>query len=295
MVLRIARTDYDSRSWYNPLPGKCTRSESAYQPPPLQVRGMIIAPKREFPSTSDPEVDGIQVLRGNMVWESSIEILASVQHSNVQHRLSHLSLICFHPCCDTALKAHLTLQETTLWFFPLTCLYLSSIATPYNVGDRNTSSKQTVTSPRIRMELVEDAPCGCRRKTIARPLCGEDQDDPPNAEAAGSADASGTVWLNLRTLGLDSVMPHDSPDFTIAAVKLGRAARARAEVLERVDRAVDDLRVLIDSFNTANDNVALSASLYEAVRTYHSRPKISRVMAELVDALHPLDSKASQP
>ncbi|KAH6905054.1 hypothetical protein BKA70DRAFT_1226248 [Coprinopsis sp. MPI-PUGE-AT-0042] len=182
-----------------------------------------------------------------------------------------------------------------------------SLSTPF-VGDNTVvlphpTTWATETPPQskplpvleFRMELVEDAPCGCRRKTIARPLCGEDQDDPPNAEAAGSADASGTVLLNLRTLGLDSVMPHDSPDFTIAAVKLGRAARARAEVLERVDRAVDDLRVLIDSFNTANDNVALSASLYEAVRTYHSRPKISRVMAELVDALHPLDSKASQP
>jgi hypothetical protein len=93
----------------------------------------------------------------------------------------------------------------------------------------------------------------------------------------------------LRTLGLDSILPHDSEDFTIAAVKLGRAARARADVLEQVDLAVDKLRSLIESFNDANSNVAMSASLYEAVRVYHSRPKISRVMADLVNALHPMD------
>ncbi|KAH6883621.1 hypothetical protein BKA70DRAFT_1446627 [Coprinopsis sp. MPI-PUGE-AT-0042] len=143
----------------------------------------------------------------------------------------------------------------------------------------------------FRMELLEDRTCRCRRKTVARPPCREDNADPPNAES-GSADY--TVLLNLRTLGLDSVLPHDSPDFTIAAVKLGRASRARAEALEQIDRAVEDLRVLIDLFNNANDNIALSASLYEAVRHYHSRPKISRVMADLVNALHPIDPKASQ-
>jgi hypothetical protein len=141
------------------------------------------------------------------------------------------------------------------------------------------------------MVLLEETDCGCRRRTLAC-LPGTGDKDVPSSARPDST--TSTILINLRTLGLDSTLPHDSPDFTVAAVKLGRASRARAEVLEEVDRAVDDLRVLVDSFNDANDNVALSSSLYEAIRHHHSRPKISRVMADLVNALHPPDSNGSQ-
>ncbi|KAH6905255.1 hypothetical protein BKA70DRAFT_1226021 [Coprinopsis sp. MPI-PUGE-AT-0042] len=181
------------------------------------------------------------------VADISVSIHSPVQQPNVQHRLSYLFPICFHPCFDTALRAYLALQAPQLFKIP----------------------------PR------EHPP-----ETLAPPWSLEDDADPPNAD---SSSTNTTVLVNLRTLGLDSVLPHNSPDFTIAAVKLGRASRARAEVLHEVDRAVEDLQVLVDSFNNTNENVAFSASLYEAVRHYHSCPKISQVMTDLVNALHPLE------
>ncbi|KAH6890743.1 hypothetical protein BKA70DRAFT_1441753 [Coprinopsis sp. MPI-PUGE-AT-0042] len=142
----------------------------------------------------------------------------------------------------------------------------------------------------FRFELVESTECRCQEKIVVHPPCRED-DVPLNSSdnVSGSPGSNPSVFLNLRTLGLDSLLPHDARDFTVAAVNLGLASRARAEDLEKLDHAIEDLRVLVDSFNESNNGVALSASLYEAVRLCHSRPRITKVMWDLVNALHPLE------
>jgi hypothetical protein len=138
----------------------------------------------------------------------------------------------------------------------------------------------------FRFEVVEGAAsCHCGHRVVVHPPCREEENPPDDVSSPGRSDPS--VLLNLRTLGLDSILPHDARDFTIAAVNLGLASRARAEAIEKLDNAIENLRALVDSFNETNNGVALSGSLYEAVRLHHSRPRITKVMWDLVNGLHP--------
>ncbi|KAH6907240.1 hypothetical protein BKA70DRAFT_1428208 [Coprinopsis sp. MPI-PUGE-AT-0042] len=113
----------------------------------------------------------------------------------------------------------------------------------------------------FRFEVVEGKECCCRQKVVVHPPCREEDVNAPD-DVSSSVSSDPSILLNIRTLGLESVLPHDARDFTIAAVNLGLASRARAEALETLDNAIENLRRLIDSFNESNNGVALAAQWY---------------------------------
>ncbi|KAH6908701.1 hypothetical protein BKA70DRAFT_1222309 [Coprinopsis sp. MPI-PUGE-AT-0042] len=130
----------------------------------------------------------------------------------------------------------------------------------------------------FRFEVVEETPS--ERRSLLTPVeaTPSPQPSPPST----------TILINLRTLGLDSILPHDAKDYEVAAVKLGTATCSRERVLREIDRVIEELRGLVTSFNVANDGVALSAMVYDAVQEHHHRhPKITDFMRRLVDAIHP--------
>jgi hypothetical protein len=91
------------------------------------------------------------------------------------------------------------------------------------------------------------------------------------------------VYVNLTTLGLDSILPQGSKDYVVASIKLVQSTRDRDEQLKKIDCAIEVLRTLISSYNSANATVELSSSLFASVKArYETTPTIADFMNSLV-------------
>ncbi|KAH6894945.1 hypothetical protein BKA70DRAFT_1232284 [Coprinopsis sp. MPI-PUGE-AT-0042] len=114
---------------------------------------------------------------------------------------------------------------------------------------------------------------------------------PPAATSTGNMPGQTSVienmvFINLTALGLDTVLPPNSKDYVVAAVKLAKATMAREEKLKEIDGAIEGLRDLISQYNLTNDDTAFSSSLFEAVKArYRATPTVAEFMNTLVSTL----------
>ncbi|KAH6883746.1 hypothetical protein BKA70DRAFT_1238171 [Coprinopsis sp. MPI-PUGE-AT-0042] len=135
----------------------------------------------------------------------------------------------------------------------------------------------------LQLELVEE--------TISRRrlLLGSAK-TPANADETTEPSSSNNsmVFIDLATLGLESVVPADSKDYTVAAIKLATSSRAREAALHEIDTTLETLRAQVARYNEANEDVTFSSGLYDSVKArYRLTPKVGEFMETLVNTLIP--------
>ncbi|KAH6909383.1 hypothetical protein BKA70DRAFT_1222233 [Coprinopsis sp. MPI-PUGE-AT-0042] len=139
----------------------------------------------------------------------------------------------------------------------------------------------------MRVEMVEETVQISRKKVIINEPTARVASEEYLAPTQESSEST-TVFVDLATLGLDSVLPPDSKDYTVAALKLGQATRGCDSLLQEIDGMVAALRRLVAQYNDSNDDVALASSLYEAVKgRYPTGTNVGTFMKAVVDTLVP--------
>ncbi|KAH6911618.1 hypothetical protein BKA70DRAFT_1219738 [Coprinopsis sp. MPI-PUGE-AT-0042] len=132
----------------------------------------------------------------------------------------------------------------------------------------------------VDVELVEETVS--RRRLMLHSTAANGAADLPGQTPSGQ----NMVFINLTALGLESVLPPDSKDYVVAAVKLAKSTKTREEKLKEIDGAIEVLRTLVSQYNNSNDDVAFSSSLFEAVKArYRATPTVADFMHALVTTL----------
>jgi hypothetical protein len=130
----------------------------------------------------------------------------------------------------------------------------------------------------VDIELVEETVS--RRRLLLHP-----SSSPPVLDTPPQS-SSGMMFINLTTLGLESILPPNSKDFVVAAVKLVKSVRDREEKLKAIDGQIEVLRTLISSYNSSNTDVDFSSSLFDSVHArYQATPTVGEYMNAVVVSL----------
>ncbi|KAH6899279.1 hypothetical protein BKA70DRAFT_1437423 [Coprinopsis sp. MPI-PUGE-AT-0042] len=159
---------------------------------------------------------------------------------------------------------------------------------PRAVHSESIPQAQTLPSLHLQLELVEET-ISRRRLLLSSPKPEYDPEERVDPSTENTA-----VFIDLTTLGLESVLPPDSKDFTVAAIKLATSSRARDAMLSEIDTTLATLRDQVDRYNSANDDVAFSSDFYDAVKARYQRtPKVGEFMQTLLNTLVPRQRQAA--